>query len=434
MDKNSRIVIVGAGIFGLSAAHQLASDGFSNILVLDRHMPPAPDASSNDISRIVRFDYADEDYLDIAHEAYLKWRDEPKYNGVFYPTPYILACNQSQYGRAWVEKTTAALRKRNLPIQTLRDGAEARKMYPTLTGDLASPGFVGYTNKQAGWADATKGTTLLRDECIQAGVSFISGRAGTVVGLETDSTNKITAVRTLAGSTVEGDLFVLTAGAWVSSLVPMYGSALATAQALGYIQLTDDEMEKFKALPIYVNCATGFFNFPPHEDTKMLKVAVHGWGYTRSPENGDLHSTEKKDLSMPPLPPRAQRANFVPGEAEARLRQGLREILPELGDRPFDRLALCWYTDTPTGDFIMDYHPDYKNLFVGGGCSGHAFKFMPVLPKYMGQAIQKTLPDRLSAKWRFRKEFQGKTDAFLGDGSRGGPLRRELTRHESAKL
>lgn len=40
MDKNSRIVIVGAGIFGLSAAHQLASDGFSNILVLDRHMPP----------------------------------------------------------------------------------------------------------------------------------------------------------------------------------------------------------------------------------------------------------------------------------------------------------------------------------------------------------------------------------------------------------
>lgn len=63
-----------------------------------------------------------------------------------------------------------------------------------------------------------------------------------------------------------------------------------------------------------------------------------------------------------------------------------------------------------------------------------AFKFMPVLAKYMGQAIHKTLPGSLSTKWRFRMDFQGKDDAFQGDGSRGGPLRRKLNRQESAKL
>lgn len=63
-----------------------------------------------------------------------------------------------------------------------------------------------------------------------------------------------------------------------------------------------------------------------------------------------------------------------------------------------------------------------------------AFKFMPVLAKYMGQAIHKTLPVKLSEKWRFRMDFQGKDDAFQGDGSRGGPLRRKLNRQESAKL
>jgi glycine/D-amino acid oxidase-like deaminating enzyme len=40
MEKNAKIVIIGAGIFGLSTAYQLASEGHQNIVVLDRHMPP----------------------------------------------------------------------------------------------------------------------------------------------------------------------------------------------------------------------------------------------------------------------------------------------------------------------------------------------------------------------------------------------------------
>lgn len=40
MDKESKVIIVGAGIFGLSTAYQLALEGYRNIMVLDRHMPP----------------------------------------------------------------------------------------------------------------------------------------------------------------------------------------------------------------------------------------------------------------------------------------------------------------------------------------------------------------------------------------------------------
>lgn len=40
MDKNSRIVIVGAGVFGLSTAAKLASEGYKYVTVVDRHMPP----------------------------------------------------------------------------------------------------------------------------------------------------------------------------------------------------------------------------------------------------------------------------------------------------------------------------------------------------------------------------------------------------------
>lgn len=63
-----------------------------------------------------------------------------------------------------------------------------------------------------------------------------------------------------------------------------------------------------------------------------------------------------------------------------------------------------------------------------------AFKFLPVLPKYAGQAFKKQLPAALAQKWRFRTEYQHDSEAFLGDGSRGGPERREFDLQEKAKL
>ncbi|RDW57957.1 uncharacterized protein DSM5745_11337 [Aspergillus mulundensis] len=414
-------------------AHQLASEGYKNVVVLDRHMPPVPNGSSTDISRVIRFDYADTDYLDMALEAYRKWSQLPRYQGIYYQAPYILTGNTSAHGQAWIKKTTAALDKRQLLWAKIESAHDAKRMYPVLSGPLAAGPFNGYLQLQAGWADAGKAIAQLRDDCLELGVSFICGARGTVVGLE-QTGKAVTAVRTLAGTVVNGDHFILTTGAWTSNLVPMYNSALATAQVVGYMQLTAAEMQKYKGLPIYANFATGWFNFPPHEETQMLKMAIHGWGYTHALSETDSEILNSKALSSPPLMPPRERANFTPLDGERRLREGLREMLPELGDRPFAKTALCWYTDTPSGDFIMDFHPDFENVFIGGGGSGHAFKFLPVLGDYLGRAWNRTLPPRLADKWRFHKEYEHRADAFLGDGSRGGPQRRELDTQERAKL
>ncbi|EXJ55485.1 hypothetical protein A1O7_08412 [Cladophialophora yegresii CBS 114405] len=227
----------------------------------------------------------------------------------------------------------------------------------------------------SGWVDANKAITQLRDECVELGVSFITGRAGTATGFRTDSQGVTQAVATLAGVPVTGDKFVLAAGAWAARLASFYNSTLSTAQIVGYMRLTPEEMRRLETLPIYINFSTDWFNFPPHGETQLLKMAVHGWGYTRRPDKDDPVITADC-LSSPPLQPaRSTRPNFVPVDGESRLRQGLREILPELAGRPFERLALCWYTDTPSGDFIIDYHPDYKNLLVAGGGSGQYVLF-----------------------------------------------------------
>lgn len=50
--QDPRVVIVGAGCFGLSTAYHLLMRGYGDVTVLDRSpVLPAPDASSNDINR-----------------------------------------------------------------------------------------------------------------------------------------------------------------------------------------------------------------------------------------------------------------------------------------------------------------------------------------------------------------------------------------------
>lgn len=257
-----------------------------------------------------------------------------------------------------------------LPWEKLDNAAQVKRLFPTLGSGLRQPDFDGYLNRNAGWADAAKAIAQLYNDCIARGVTFVTGSQGTVVGFDVDSKRIIKAVRTLAGFDVQGDHFVAAAGAWISNLVPQYNSTIATGQVLGYIRLTPEEMEKYKELPIYINFTDGWFNFPPHGDTQLLKLAVHGWGYTRKPSDDEVAVTKSSTLSVPPLEAPLGRPNFIPSDGELRLRAGLREILPGLADRPFERVALCWYTDTPTGDFIIDYHPDYANLLIAGGGSG----------------------------------------------------------------
>ncbi|KAH6644386.1 FAD dependent oxidoreductase [Boeremia exigua] len=424
---DDRIVIIGAGVFGLSTAVSLSEQGYKDITVLDRHVPPVPDGSSVDISRIIRFDYGDPAYTLIAKEAFDSWATSTyTSNGIFQKTPLVMAANTKNLrARSWIDRCITQLADKNLPYERLDSASSTKDLFPMLSGPLIQPDLFGYCNRSAGWADAAKGVLHFRNLCIEKGISFVSGAHGTVTGFDTDAQGEIVAARTASGRKVEAEHFVLAAGAWSNKLVPMYNSTLATGQVLGYIKLTPEEMVRLKDMPIYINTETGWFVFPPHEDTALLKCAVHGWGYTRS---------ETQEPSSPIAAPRSERVNFAPADGVRRLRDGLREVFPEIAERGFDRTAVCWYNDTPTGDFIMDYHPDHPNLFVATGGSGHAFKFLPVLGKYTAMAFTRSLPAELAQKWKFRTEYKSQKDVFAGDGSRGGPERREFTKEEKARL
>jgi sarcosine oxidase len=51
---------------------------------------------------------------------------------------------------------------------------------------------------------------------------------------------------------------------------------------------------------------------------------------------------------------------------------------PQLGDDVVDTVT-CRYTMTPDEHFVLDAHPVHRNIVIASPCSGHGFKFAPVL-------------------------------------------------------
>jgi sarcosine oxidase/L-pipecolate oxidase len=74
-----RVLIIGGGEFGLSAAAALAESSYRGceylITVLDPSAtPPSMTAASSDLNKIVRSDYSDVMYSSLAKEALSEWR------------------------------------------------------------------------------------------------------------------------------------------------------------------------------------------------------------------------------------------------------------------------------------------------------------------------------------------------------------------------
>ncbi|KAK4119534.1 putative fructosyl amino acid protein [Parathielavia appendiculata] len=455
----SSILIIGSGVFGLSTALALARrDDFAHcsITVVDRSdtaqpgVFPSPDAASIDTSRIIRADYADPAYAALGDEAQVQWRkqDEPadlggqgRYSetglilvGDFTPPAPSAAPSADgglkqkpkltgmDYARlSWANVLSLAAKDPELAarVRELPDSEAIREAL----GTGGSSGFWGYINHNSGWANAAATMAWFLDEVQQTGrVNFI---AGTVVSLEHDETT-VTGTKLSDGRVLSADLIVVAAGAWTGGLVDLGGQAVATGQVMAYVELTQAEQDELANTPVILNLSSGHFIIPP--TNRVLKIARHAYGY--------LNPTTL--LTNPPLPlnpaitppttvslPRTALTDpslSIPRDAELDLRYALQEMIPwsTLRNRPFSKTRLCWYSDTATGDFLIDYHPYWRGLFVATGDSGHAFKFLPVIGDKIADCIVREPPAEFRGKWDWKVTEGSRRDVFTEDGTRGG--------------
>lgn len=425
----SSILIVGAGVFGLGTAYALARRHhvFSDcsITVLDRSTDPAVfpsrDASSVDSSRIIRADYADPAYAALAAEAQVEWRktgdDQLGGQGRYSESGLVVVADrdptfstqqpasssssssipssqqsitQNRTGADYCQSSwenVLAMSKHDPALQNKVQLLPTQDAIRQAIGTGGVSGVWGYINRASGWADADRSMRWLLRRAQDTGrITFVSGTASSL----THVGNKITGVTLDDGRTMSADLVILATGAWTGGLIDLCGRAVATAQTLAYLNITDEEQAALASQPVILNLSSGLFTFPPRGN--VLKVARHEYGYLnptttarplRRPRLPSDSRPEKEEDdvggSWPiSLPPKNIEDAFVgiPERSKAALREALKEMipLPAIHDRPFTTTRVCWYTDTPTGDFIMDYHPAWDGLFIATGGSGHGFK------------------------------------------------------------
>ncbi|KAJ6071708.1 hypothetical protein N7499_009722 [Penicillium canescens] len=417
----SNILIVGGGVFGLSTALSLTKRHPNSKITIIESSPtiPNPHGSSVDTSRIVRADYANAAYSKLADSAIKQWRStawgaEGRYtqNGLLLVYPA-----DSASAKEYARKSYANVRQiEGDNVEFLPSQKDVLRVVPAYGEELDVAG--GYVNWGSGWSDAAASVAYAKALIDAEGkVGFRTGQVERVLYEDVGGKkSKASGVVFTDGTTLSADLVILATGAWTSKLVDLRGRAVATGQAIAYMRISDEEQRELENLPTILNFATGIFIIPPRGN--LLKIARHAFGYRNPvsvPVPGASGPGERMDVRVP-----------VPLEGQDAFRIALRQLLPRFAEREFVDTRVCWYTDTPKGDFIISYHPDHEGLFLATGGSGHAFKFLPVIGDKVVDALEGTLDSELSEMWTWSAAATADDEDFDGDGSRSGARRANL--------
>lgn len=448
--------------------------------MIDRHSFPTPDGSSIDSSRIIRADYKDPDYASLCLAAQARWRagtgvwEGLGANGRYTESGLVLVVDKKDGGIAsetslggggeYVQKSYENMQRLLIQEAGMSKEEVATKVVQlkgleeisSVCGSGGGSGTQGYVNWLSGWADAEKAMRFVRRRCEARG--DIDFRVGEVVGLLESEGGDVEGVELKDGIQLRAELTVLATGAWTPGLIDLEGRAVSTGQVMGYVRCTEEEEARWNGIPVLLNLSSGMAHtsapgcwlvastyndapiltmLPPRAGLFLLpprngicKVARHAIGYLNT-QSVTLATNSRRSVqvqrSVPITALKTSSAPCIPAEGEADLRRGLQEMLPALGDRPFESTRICWYTDTPTGDFIVDHVPGKKGLFIATGGSGHAFKFLPMLGDVIVGILTGEAAGVWKEKWRWRETLNVVGGVVTKDGSRAGARQTELS-------
>jgi len=352
------VVVIGAGAFGSWTAYHLHQAG-RKVTLLDAYGPSNDRSSSGGESRIIRMGYgADEIYTRLAMRSLTLWKelsgrlDEP----LFHATGVLwLAHEDDPNARA----TLATFKKLGVK-HTQMTRAELERAYPQFSLGTAAWAIF---EPDSGALMARHAIQVLVRELVKQGVQYSRGAVTTPIGR-----GRLDSVRTTSGETYRADVFVFACGPWLPKIFPdLLGNRIfPTRQEVFFFGTPAGDLRFCPpALPTWIDVGNLIYGFPDLEN-RGLKVALDSHGPAFDPDMGE---------------------RWVSPESVAAMRKMVGQLFPALKDAPLLGTRVCQYENTSTGDFLVDRHPDFSNVWLLGGGSGHGFKHSPALGEYVAARI-----------------------------------------------
>ena len=374
-----RVLILGAGGVGAMAAWRLAQAGHE-VVALERFRVNHDRGSSYGDSRIVRRVYPDPLYTALMAKSYTLWNELETLSarhGI--DTPLVQWCGGMFFGpkaHPDIAAAQAALDANLVPYEVWTS-LDRPEHFPALRLDT---GEIALYEPSMGFAYASR--------CVCAAVA-IARHLGAQIHEETvvegiDSEGDGVVVTTQTGTKYRADRLLIAAGAWTQPLLQSLGVSLplvVTRQA--YIHLEPDlNPENFEIgkLPVWIDAGANTYGFPHIGGGQAggVKLGLHDMGEATTPDSVNRNVTSE-DVET--------------------ARRYARRRFEGLGDR-VAYAKVCLYTSTPDSDFVIDTVPGLPAAAFVSACSGHGFKFTPLLGEIAGALVtNQQLPYDLS---RFR--------------------------------
>jgi len=343
--------IIGLGVMGSAALAALARRG-QRVVGIDRFAPGHDRGSSHGATRVIRLGYFEHpSYVPLLRAAYPLWRELETRSG----QSLLCVTGILEMGAPdsdLIAGTLRSARLHNLAHEIL-DAPTLMKRFPSF---CLPDDFVGVFQPDGGFVRAEPTVAALQTLAQRSGaelrmaarvVAVEPHRDGVLVKAEHDDI--------LAGCAI------VAAGPRLKSVLPQFPVPIrVTRQVLGWFEPADRARAQFAAgrFPVFLlqNPNGIFYGFPAEADG--VKVAKHHhFDETVDPDHYD---------------------RTVSAGDEAMIRVALKAHLPDADGRLL-AARTCLYTMTPDGDFILDRLPGSPQIIVASPCSGHGFKFAPVI-------------------------------------------------------
>ena len=358
------VLIVGAGIFGVTAALTLHERGYKTA-VIDPGPIPHPLAASTDISKVVRMEYGpDLTYMQMVEQAIPGWEAWNELLGetIFHKTGVTMLTRQPMSPGGFEYESYHLLQARDHHPERLSSDDIARRFPAWKPGAFVD----GFFHAEGGYARSGRAVELLLAHAQQQGVTCHIGETVTqLLGEE-----RVIGVRTEVGNLYHADQTIIAAGSWTHYLLPELQPVMqATGHPVFHLKPSDPTLFAPPNFVVFTAdiARTGWYGFPLHPQKGVVKIANHGVGQLLDPTRDERAVTDA-DIRQ--------------------LRNFLTDTFPALKEASIVYTRRCLYCDTLDGHLWLDHHPERPGLLVAAGGSGHGFKFGPVLGPLIADAVE----------------------------------------------